>query len=458
MAQPTSPPPLSSYQEVERALLGRWPETRLDPTRERIAAVCDLLGQPQQSFPSVHLTGTNGKTSTARMIETLLRSLGLRTGLYTSPHLASMTERICVDGQPVPEERFVEVYHEVLPYAEIVDRSGEHPLSFFEYVTAMAFATFADTPVDAGVVEVGMGGTWDATNVMDAAVAVVTPVGVDHERYLGSTPGEIAVEKSGIIKPGATAVLGQQPPDAAEVLMKRIAEVGATPARMGVEFGVEDRTPAVDGQLVSFRGLGSTYPDVFVPLHGPHQAHNAACALAAVEAFAGGLDSTANTGLGVEAVREGFAQVTSPGRLEILRQSPALLVDGAHNPHGAAALAEAVQEAFTFSPLIGVVGVMADKDVDGILDAFEPIFSRIVCTQNSTHRALPAGDLGDLAAGVFGTDRVEVVPRLDAAIERGVTLAEEGLGDGIGLGGGGVLVTGSVITAGEARTLLGKRH
>ncbi len=441
------------YREVERALLARWPESRLEPSLDRIAALCDLLGQPQRAFPVVHLTGTNGKTSTARMIDVLLRALGLRTGRFTSPHLEQMTERISVDGEELSRERFAEVYDEVAPYADVVDRSGEHPLSFFELITAMAFAAFADAPVDAGVIEVGLGGSWDATNVADAAVAVVTPIGVDHERLLGDAPEVIAIEKAGILKAGTFLVLAQQQVDAAEVLLRRAAEVGATVAREGLEFGVLHRAPGLGGQLVSLQGLATTYDEIFLPLHGAHQAHNAACALAAVEAFAGGkgLDG----GLDLDTVREAFAKVTSPARLEVVRRSPAVVLDAAHNPHGALATAEAVQEAFSFSPLVGVVGVMADKDVEGVLDAFEPVMSMVVCTQNSTARAMPAKELAEVARGIFGSERVEVAPRLDDALDLAVGLAEAADANGIGLGGGGVLVTGSVITAGEARTLLG---
>ena len=444
--------PADGYHEVERAMLARWPESRLEPSLDRITAVCRLLGDPQGAVPVVHLTGTNGKTSTARMVDALLRALGLRTGRFTSPHLQSMTERICVDGEPVTPARFVELYDEVAPYAELVDRSSEHPLSFFELVTAMAFAAFADAPADAAVVEVGMGGTWDATNVADAAVAVITPIGVDHERYLGDTPADIAEEKAGIIKAGTFAVIAQQPVEAAEVLLRHAAEVGATVAREGLEFGVVDRRAGMGGQLVTLQGLGATYEEVFLPLYGAHQAHNAACAVAAVEAFAGG--RALDGGLDLELVREALAAVTSPARLEIVRRSPTVVIDAAHNPHGAAAAAAAVQESFTFAPLIGVVGVMRDKDVEGILDALEPVLSSVVCTQNSTARALPADELAETARGIFGPDRVEVQARLDDAIETAVALAESGGSDGLPLGSGGVLVTGSVITAGEARLLL----
>lgn len=452
----SDPSPEAEYREVEALLLARWPETKLDPSLERIGALCDLLGQPQRAYPVVHLTGTNGKTSTSRMIDALLRGLGLRTGRATSPHVESMTERISVDGEPISAERFVEVYREVEPYARVVDNSGGHPVSYFEFITAMQFAAFADAPVDAAVIEVGMGGRWDATNVADGSVAVVTPIDVDHAQYLGDGPSDIAEEKSGIIKAGAFAILAQQSLEVTEVLLRRAGDVGATVAREGLEFGIAERTPGVGGQVVTLKGLGATYEDVFLPLLGAHQAQNAACAVAAVEAFVGG--KGLNGGLDVELVREAFSTVDSPGRLEVMRRSPAVIIDAAHNPHGARATADAMQEAFSFSPLIGVFSAMADKDVEGLLDAFEPLMSSIVCTQNSTARAMPAEELAAIARDVFGEDRVEVVRRLDDAIDRAVGLAEASDGDGMGLGGGGVLITGSVITAGEARILLGSRR
>jgi dihydrofolate synthase/folylpolyglutamate synthase len=439
---------VTSFDEVYRALQSRWPETRLDPTLERIAMLCDLLGQPQRNFPVVHLTGTNGKTSTARMVDDLIRGLGLRTGRFTSPHVESITERITIDGVAVSGERFVELYHEVAPYAEIVDRTAARAMSFFEFITGMAFAAFADAPVDAAVLEVGMGGVWDSTNVADASVAVVTPIAVDHRRYLGDRPADIAVEKAGIIKPGSFAILAQQSLDVAEVLLRRAVEVEATVAREGLEFGLLDRVPGVGGQMLALRGLFGEYPDVFLPLYGAHQAHNAACALAAVEAFSGGGDL-----VDIDVVRQTLGQVTSPGRLEVVRRTPTIVIDAAHNPHGAEATAAAVQESFSFTPLVGVMGVMHDKDAEGVLAAFEPIMAAIVCTQNSTSRALPADELGEIAAGIFGADRVEVVPRLDDAIDRAIALAETGT-SADAIGSGAVLVTGSVITAGEARSLV----
>src|SRR3954470_2713155 len=440
-----------TFAEVEDALLSRWPETRLEPSLDRIRAFLQLLGDPERSYPVIQLTGTNGKTSTSRMIDTLLRALDLRTGRFTSPHLERMNERICVDGEPLTDEEFVRAFNDVAPYTHLVDSTQPHPLSFFETVVAMAYAAFADAPVDVAVVEVGMGGEWDATNVADAAVAVVTPIGVDHAKYLGSTPEEIAVEKSGIIKPGATAVLAEQSPGPAEVLLRRCAEVGATVVREGLEFGVVSRVPAVGGQMLTLQGLRGQYDEVFLPLYGAHQAQNAATALAAVEAFLG------EQRLDPELVTDAFSRATSPGRLEIIRRSPMILLDAAHNPHGAAAAAAALEDSFAFSPLIGVIGVMADKEYEGVLAAFEPHLAHVVVTQNSTARSLPVAELAVVARAVFGEDRVTVAPRLADAIDQATALAEAGDGGGSSIGSGAVLVTGSVVTVGEARAMLRRR-
>jgi dihydrofolate synthase/folylpolyglutamate synthase len=342
-------------------------------------------------------------------------------------------------------------------------------LSFFEVLTAMAFAAFADAPVDVAVVEVGLGGTWDATNIADGAVAVVTPISIDHTRYLGNTIEEIAGEKAGIIKPGAVAVLAQQPLAAAEVLLARAASVGATVAREGIEFGVVARELAIGGQQLVLKGLRGTYPDVYLPLFGEHQAGNAACALAAVEAFAGvaqtiglndggdsltlgpGLSSTA---LDPDLVRDGFAKVTSPGRLEVVRRSPTVIVDAGHNPAGMAATMAALTESFNFARLIGVVAVSEDKDVAGVLAELEPVLSDIVVTANSSPRSMPVASLAAVAREVFGEDRVLVRDRLDDAIEAAVGLADEPAGDEDLPGSAAVLITGSVVTAGDARRLL----
>jgi dihydrofolate synthase/folylpolyglutamate synthase len=449
MTEPAAPRLAETIAEVEDALLSRWPETRLEPSLDRIRAFTELLGDPQRNYPSIHLTGTNGKTSTARMIDTLLRALDLRTGRFTSPHVERMNERICVDGEPLSDEAFVRAFNDVAPYTHLVDTSEAHPLSFFETVVGMAYAAFADAPVDVAIVEVGMGGVWDATNVIDASVAVVLPISVDHASYLGGTPEAIAVEKAGIIKPGSIAVIAEQPPEAAEVLLRHAAEVGATVAREGLEFGVVSRLPAVGGQMVGLQGLRARYDEVFLPLYGAHQAQNAVLALAAVEALVG------EEPLDADLVRAAFAEATSPGRLEVIRRSPTIVLDAAHNPHGAEATAAALDESFQFAPLIGVIGVMADKDHEGVLAAFEPHLAHLICTQNSTPRALPAATLAETAVEVYGEDRVTVVPSLSDAIDQAAALAEAGEAFGDPLGSGAVLVTGSVVTVGEARQLLG---
>jgi dihydrofolate synthase/folylpolyglutamate synthase len=417
-----------------------------------------LLGDPQRACPVIHITGTNGKTSTARMTDALLRSRGLRTGRFTSPHLVSIRERISIDGAPVSAERFVAAYEEVIPYVALVDERHPVPMSFFEVLTGMAFAIFADTPVDVVVLEVGVGGRLDCTNVADGVVAVITPIAIDHTRLLGNTIEEIAGEKAGIIKPGAVAVLAQQPLAAAEVLLRHAAEVGAMVAREGVEFGVLSREQAVGGQQLVLRGLRGTYEDVFLPLFGLHQAGNAACALAAVEAFAGVTGdqavSAGGAALDADLVREAFAKVTSPGRLEVIRRSPTIIIDAAHNPAGMAATVAAVQDAFTFTHLSGVFAASGDKDVPGMLAELEPLLDEIVVTRNSSDRSMDPVETAELAAEIFGEDRVQSADRLDDAIEAAVALADQAAAVGVP-GSGGVLITGSVITAGDARRLLG---
>jgi dihydrofolate synthase / folylpolyglutamate synthase len=449
----------TSLAEVEREIAARRPEHSIDPSLDRIADLVSVLGDPQRACPVIHVTGTNGKTSTARMIDALLRARGLRTGLFTSPHLTDMRERIALDGQPIDEQRFVGLYEELAPYVAMVDGRHEVPMSFFEVLTGMAFAAFADAPVDVAVIEVGMGGTWDSTNIADGTVAVVTPISLDHTRYLGSTVEEIAGDKGGIIKPGAVAVLAQQPVAAAEVLLRRAAEAGATVAREGIEFGVLQRDLAVGGQRLELRGLRGDYQEIFLPLFGAHQAGNASVALAAVEAFAGAGDGDVPVPFDQGWVREAFASVTSPGRLEVVRRSPVIIVDAAHNPAGMAAAMEAVTEAFTFTRLVGVLAVSADKDVPAILDQLEPVVSDLVVTRNSSSRSMEVAKLAELAEPVFGPDRVHPAPRLDEAIDIAVTLADEvsaedGSPGSLVPGSSGVFIAGSVITAGDARALL----
>ena len=438
-------------REVERDLLSRRPENSVDLAHNRVGELVELLGDPQRSSPVIHITGTNGKTSTARMTDALLRARGLRTGRFTSPHLVSFRERICIDGAPLTAEQFIAAYDDVIPYVTMVDQSHPVAMSFFEVLTGMAFSAFADAPVDVMILEVGVGGLLDCTNVADGAVAVITPISLDHTRLLGSTVEEIAEQKAGIIKPGAVAIFAQQPVAAAEVLMRHAVEVGATVAREGIEFGVLAREQAVGGQQLALRGLRGVYEDVYLPLFGAYQASNAACALAAVEAFAG--VTNADESLDPAVVREAFAMVSSPGRLEIMRRSPTVLIDAAHNPAGMAATAAAIEEAFTFSRLVGVFAAAADKDVAGVLAELEPLLADIVVTRNSSDRSMDPDELAALAVEIFGEDRVTVAGRLDDAIDEAVGLADETSEDELP-GSGGVLITGSVITAGDARILL----
>jgi len=434
---------------AEEEILARAPEHDLEPSLDRVAAVMELLGDPQRTFPVIHLTGTNGKTSTTRIIESVLRELGFKTGRFTSPHLHSIRERIALSGEPISAEKFLAAYDDVLPFIEMVDArsaaEGGPRMTFFEVLVAVAYAAFADAPVDVAIVEVGMGGGWDATNVADGSVAVVTPVAIDHQHFLGSTLEDIAQEKAGIIKADAVAVVGVQEPEVAQILADRANEVGARIALEGNDFGLLTRDVGVGGQQLSIRGMAGDYTDLFLPLHGAHQAHNTVIALAAVEAFLGGGEQR----LDPDIVRAGLAAVASPGRLEIVRRSPTVIVDAAHNTSGALALRNALEDSFNFARLIGVVAILKDKPATEMLEVLEPVLDHVVVTSTTSPRALRPEDLGELARDIFGEDRVTVVSSLPDALDTAAGLADEG---GVG---GGVVATGSVTTAAEVRMLLG---
>ena len=443
-----SPDDQARVDAIEKALLARWPETRIAPTLDRIGALVDILGSPQLSYPTIHVGGTNGKTTTSRMIDSLLFEMGLRTGRFTSPHLESYLERISINGQPIDAKELIFSFNDISPYLDLMDSKFENPISFFEAITALAFAAFAEHPIDVGVIEVGMGGQWDATNVVAADVSVITPIGLDHMEYLGSTISEIAATKAGIIKEHGFIVLAQQTPEAAVELLRRAAEVGADVAREGLEYSIDSRAIAVGGQLISITGLRGHYDDIFLPLHGKHQASNAAAALIAVEAFFGEQD------LDIDAVRAGFANVTSPGRCEVIHRDPTIILDAAHNPHGAKAIAETMQSEFTFDEVTGIVALMADKDALGILQALEPVVNLVIVTTNSSERSMNVADLSKLATQVFGADRVFAEETLEGAIDRAVKdsvrpLSDESLA---------ILITGSVVTVGEARTAVRKKY
>ncbi|HEX5016688.1 MAG TPA: folylpolyglutamate synthase/dihydrofolate synthase family protein [Actinomycetes bacterium] len=435
---------------LELELIRRAPESQIEPTLDRVQKALDLMGNPERAYPTIHVAGTNGKSSTAAMVDSLLTAYGVRTGRFTSPHLETLRERIRLDGELIDSGRLLAAWEDLASILAIVESDGGRQLTYFEVVTLLAFVAFADTPVSVGILEVGLGGRWDATNVIEPKVGVIMPIGLDHTDWLGDDLATIAGEKAGIIKPGQITVVAGQDPEATDVLVERSAAVGATLVREGVDYGLVDRQVAVGGQQLTIRGIGGVYQDVFLPLFGEHMARNAATALVAVEMFLGGGAGA----LDAEVVEQGFAAVSVPGRLEVIRRSPTVLLDVAHNPHGAAALVEAVAEAFSFQRLVGVVAVLGDKDAAGLLTELEPLLDEIVITQSSSPRAIDADDLGSLASEVFGSERVTVMPSLPDAIEAGVTAAESE-GD---LEGAGVLVTGSVTVVGEARTLLRRRR
>ena len=429
---------------IENALLARWPETRIQPSLDRISLLCDALGSPQISYPTIHIGGTNGKTSTTRFIDSLLFAHGLRTGRFTSPHLEDFRERICINGEMIGAEELIFNYNDIAAYFDFVDSKLPNPISFFEAVTGLAMAAFSEHPVDVGIFEVGMGGQWDATNIIQPTVTVITPIGMDHMEYLGNTIEEIAETKAGILKEGAFAVFTNQEPEVAKILLARAAELGVDVAREGIEYEVMSRQMAVGGQLLTIRGTKDVYSDIFLPLHGKHQAANAAAALVAAEAFFG------DQHLDLDAVKSGFAAATSPGRFEIVRRDPTVILDAAHNPHGARTLANTLQEEFTFGRVIAVVGVFADKDAAGIFNEIKDVIDGVIVTQSSSPRALPADQLAKVARAFIDNDRIFVEPDLKVAIEKAIADGSHPLEDETV----GVLITGSVITVGEARAIL----
>lgn len=445
---------MSELNRVYRELLDRAPENKMEPRMEPMFRAMEILGEPQKACPVIHITGTNGKTSTARMIESLLRAHDLRTGRYSSPHLVSVTERISVDGEPVADETFVRVWDEISPFLEIVDAElderGETRLTYFEAVTILAFAVFAEAPVDVVVLEVGLGGITDATNVADGDVSVVTPISLDHTDLLGDTTELIAQEKVGILKPGGYLVSSVQPVDAADVLLARARELEVPMAFESLDFKLLDRQVAVGGQLLAIQGQAATYEEIFLPLFGAHQAQNATVALAAVEAFLGGGERELNADL----VREGFAETSSPGRLELVRTAPSILVDAGHNPDGIRVSAEAIRESFGFSRLVLMVGILQEKDAEAMLytmrEEYGDLVEDLCITQSSSPRAIPAGELANMAlAAGWPEEDIHVTEDLEDAIEWSVGRAEAGNDLS-----GGVLVTGSITLVGEITTLL----
>lgn len=450
-------PEAGTVEDVYQYLLDRAPENKMAPRLDAMQMAVEVLGDPHRTAPVIHITGTNGKTSTARMIEALILAQDLRVGRYTSPHLERVTERISVDGEPVDDETFVRVFNEIAPFVAVVDsrltEAGAPKLTYFELMTVLAFAVFADAPVDVMVLEVGLGGVWDATNVADAAVSVVTPIDLDHTDLLGDTVEDIAQEKAGIIKPEGFFVSAAQDPDAAQVLLEKAQEAGVPFRFEGVEFGVEDRLPGVGGQQITVRGLAGTYPDLLLPILGAHQASNAALAIAAVEAFVGGGEKP----LAQEIVADGLAAVTSPGRLELMQPSPPVVIDAAHNPHGIAASTAALVESFHPERLYAVVGALGDKDVDGILqgllDGYAHLDAQWWFTASDSPRAVQPEALAQAAVDLgFPEGSVNVADTVDDAVAAALDAARTEQAD---KGESAVLITGSVTVAGEARRILG---
>lgn len=429
---------------VYSALLQRQGEQWVQPRVERTRRVLELLDDPQRTYRVVHVTGTNGKTSTSRMIESIVRAHGLRTGMFTSPHLERFTERIMIDGEPIADAAVADAWAEIEPFVDLVDAelaaAGDAPLTFFELLTVLAFVAFADAPVDVAVVEVGMGGSWDSTNTADGDVAVIAPIDLDHADRLGSTIAEIASVKAGIIKPGAAAVSAAQHPDAVSALRARAAEVGATLAIARDAFALESQSLAVGGQQLSVRGQAGRYPELYLPLYGAHQADNATLAIAAVEALIGGADQP----LHADVIGDGLGAVTSPGRLQLLGTAPTVLVDSAHNPHGARALVAALRDSFDFDEWGVVLGVLGDKDAAGIVAAVAPVAAHLFATAPDSERAADATVVADLgeAQGLHVTEHRDLDEATEAAREWAASGERRA-----------VVIAGSVLLAGEAIAL-----
>lgn len=430
---------------VFQELMKRVPENKIRPRLEPTKRAAELLGDPQKAYRIIHVTGTNGKTSTTRFIERILREHGLRTGRFTSPHLLKFTERMAIDGEPVSDELLYSVYVEIEPILVMVDQelatSNEAPLTFFEALSVLGFAVFADAPVDVLVLEVGMGGAWDSTNVADGDVAVFTPIGLDHMERLGNTISEIAETKSGIIKSGALVVTSNQVPDARTIL-REVASLKAEGLfELGVDFLVDSYDPTATGQRVVVKGLASTYGPYESPIFGIHQSANLAVAVAAVEAFLGG----GKLPIADDVLRSAVADLSSPGRLQLIRTEPALLLDGAHNPDGARSLAISLASEFSGKPLVGLLAVLSDKDVAGVLSELGDVLESVVVTESSSSRSLALDSLEKIARNQFG-DGTEAVLGVSNALARVRQLASEI--DGM------VVVAGSISLVGDVLQIL----
>lgn len=441
------------FEQLIGFLNSRGNEVKIDPTLDRISFLLDILGGPHLAFDAIHVAGTNGKTSTSRMIEALLGETGLAVGLTTSPHMHDVRERIRLFGESVSMEVFVETFQELIPFVEMAEEGLGTQISYFELLTALSFMIFAETPVAVAVVEVGLGGEFDATNVIQPSVGVITPIGLDHQQYLGDTISEIAAAKAGIIKPGMTVVVSRQHPEALQVILEKAASEGAAVLLEGRDYEVLDRQVAVGGQSVTIRGVAGTYQDILIPLYGEHQAQNAAAALVAVEAFFGA--DTQQRTLDPDFVGEGFAKVTSPGRMEVVRRGPTVILDAAHNPHGMAALLNALEQEFNFDRKVFVLAAFADKDVEGLAALVEPVADQIILTQATNERALPVAEFAERITHVANSDKTVQHAKLSDALDQAIAYCDEWAVSDLSAG---VIVTGSIATVAQVRTMFGKRN
>lgn len=402
-------------QDVTNELIARQPENQIRPRLAPTKRAVEILGNPQENYGIIHITGTNGKTTTARLIERILREHGLRTGRLTSPHLVSINERIAIDGEPVEDEILARAYEETKPLLEIADAElvaqGEQPLTFFEAFTALAFQIFSDAPVDVLVLEVGMGGEWDSTNVADGDVAVFTSISIDHAKSLGNTVAEIAKTKSGIIKEKSLVVSSPQLPEAIEQIRK-VAKTAQGLFESGTEFILSQAKPDGSGTRFSVRGIAGNYENLWMPIIGEHQAENAATAIAAVESFLG----AGQRPIGDEILRSALADATSPGRLQVVSKDPLIVLDGAHNPAGAKTLARAIEDHFGTSKALGLVSMLADKDARSTLSELLSVFEVLVISQVENARRMPAKELAAVAREV-GFKEIVVQENLEEALE-----------------------------------------
>jgi dihydrofolate synthase / folylpolyglutamate synthase len=426
------------FEEAEALLETRQPEHMPEPSLDRMRALVGYLDDPQLTYPTVHITGTNGKSTTARAVARLACAHQVTAGLFLSPHLVTVRERLSICGEIISEQEFADEWGRLVPYFDLVDDGAEVAVTYFEALTTLAYLFFADRPVGLGVFEVGMGGSWDATNLVASDVAVICPVGMDHVVELGPTIVDIAREKAGIIKAKRPVIVREQESDVMVVLEARAQDVGATLLVEFADWEVDDRLQAVGGQSFSVRGLHATYEDLFIPIFGEYAARNAAAGLVAVEALFG-------KALEVDVVREALLGLRSPGRLEIIDRDPLLILDGAHNPAGAEALTIALREAFIWDRLHVVLSTSANKDVEGIVRPLAPMADVVYLTKNNSVRSAEPLTLAEHFADSGASVKIE--PSVASAIEAARLAADPG---------DLILVTGSLYTVADAYRALGR--